>query len=68
MPKMRQLRPHTPITLTVNGFRVQCQVKHMRTQSGFDAVDEINRQLAAGVKMTGYLSRFGDHNIQINWD
>jgi hypothetical protein len=48
MPAVRplqRLQPSTQIFLTVNGFSVSCKVKDIRTQAGFDAVDEINQQL-----------------------
>ena len=68
MRRKMELKPHTQIRLIVNGFVVMCKVKDIRTQAGLDCVAEINRILALGELMTGYMSQFGEYNIQINWD
>jgi hypothetical protein len=67
MRRKQELKPNTQITLIVDGFAVECRVRDIRSQSGLDCVAEINRLLAAGTLMTGFVSRFGGHNIQINW-
>lgn len=68
MRRKTELKPSTQITLIVDGFAVACRVRDIRSQSGLDCVAEINRLLASGTLMTGFVSRFGGHNIQINWD
>jgi hypothetical protein len=67
MRRKTELKPNTQIHLIVNGFAVWCRVRDIRTQAGLDCVMEINRRLARGERMTGFGSRFGDHNVQINW-
>jgi hypothetical protein len=68
MRRIKQLKPSTQVHLIVNGFAVICRVRDIRTQAGLDCVAEINRLLASGTLMTGFASRFGMHEIQINWD
>lgn len=63
-----KLKPNTNIRLIVDGFAVCCKVKHIASQEGLDCVKEINRRLAAGERFSGFGSRFGKYNIQINWD
>lgn len=67
MQRKRSLKPNTEVLLTVNGFRVKCKVKDILCRSGYDCITEINRRLAAGELFTGFVSRFGDYNIQVNW-
>lgn len=68
MRRKKELKPSNQVHLWVNGFAVVCRVRDIRTQAGLDCVAEINRRLAEGELMTGFGSRFGGHNIQINWD
>ena len=68
MRRKKELKPSNQVHLLVNGFAVVCRVRDIRTQAGLDCVAEINRRLAEGELMTGFGSRFGGFNIQINWD
>ena len=68
MRRKKELKPSNQVHLIVNGFAVVCRVRDIRTQEGMDCISEINRLLAKGERMTGFGSRFGAYNIQINWD
>ncbi len=64
---VKKLKPSTKIDMIVDGFAFTCLVRDIRSQSGLDCVEEINRILASGEVMTGFVGRFGGRNIQINW-